>query len=46
MSDFQPKVLGFDVFGTVVDWRSGIIRESALFLDRIERLLVAQPRLV
>ena len=37
MSDFHPKVLGFDVFGTVVDWRRGVIRESALFLDRIGR---------
>jgi 2-haloacid dehalogenase len=26
--------LGFDVFGTVVDWRSGIARAAAPFLDR------------
>jgi 2-haloacid dehalogenase len=28
------KALGFDVFGTVVDWRSGIARQVAPFLDR------------
>lgn len=33
----QPKVLAFDVFGTVVDWRTSIARESAVFLDRIGR---------
>jgi 2-haloacid dehalogenase len=27
---FLPKALAFDVFGTVVDWRSGIAREAAL----------------
>lgn len=32
-----PRVLAFDVFGTVVDWRSGITRESADFLARIGR---------
>jgi 2-haloacid dehalogenase len=32
-----PKVLAFDVFGTVVDWRSGIMRETADFLARIDR---------
>jgi 2-haloacid dehalogenase len=37
MTGLHPRVLGFDVFGTVVDWRSGIIRESALYLDRIGR---------
>ena len=26
--------LGFDVFGTVVDWRSGIARAAAPFLER------------
>jgi 2-haloacid dehalogenase len=31
------KVLAFDVFGTVVDWRTGISRESAAFLTRIGR---------
>ena len=31
------RVLAFDVFGTVVDWRSGITRESADFLARIGR---------
>jgi 2-haloacid dehalogenase len=30
-------VLAFDVFGTVVDWRSGIARENALFLATIGR---------
>lgn len=33
----RPKVLAFDVFGTVVDWRTSIARESAVFLDRIGR---------
>lgn len=27
-----PKVLAFDVFGTVVDWRTCVARESAAFL--------------
>ena len=27
-SPFPPKVLAFDVFGTVVDWHSGIAREA------------------
>lgn len=33
----KPKVLAFDVFGTVVDWRSSIAAESAGFLTRIGR---------
>ncbi|UVO50352.1 haloacid dehalogenase type II [Sphingomonas sp. SUN019] len=32
-----PKVLAFDVFGTVVDWRTSIARESAPFLARLGR---------
>lgn len=32
-----PKVLAFDVFGTVVDWRTSITAESADFLARIGR---------
>lgn len=32
-----PKALAFDVFGTVVDWRTSIARESAAFLARIDR---------
>jgi 2-haloacid dehalogenase len=28
------RALVFDVFGTVVDWRSGVAREAALFLRR------------
>lgn len=32
-----PKVLAFDVFGTVVDWRSSVIRESSGFLVEIGR---------
>ncbi|WP_332818813.1 haloacid dehalogenase type II [Sphingopyxis sp.] len=32
-----PKVLAFDVFGTVVDWRTSVIRESAAFLAQIGR---------
>lgn len=31
-----PKVLAFDVFGTVVDWRTSVIRESAAYLAQIE----------
>lgn len=31
MSIEQVKALGFDVFGTVVDWRSSIIREGEAF---------------
>jgi 2-haloacid dehalogenase len=27
-----PKVLAFEVFGTVVDWRSGVTRGAARFL--------------
>jgi len=30
----QVKALGFDVFGTVVDWRSGIARQSAAFFEQ------------
>ncbi len=30
----EVRVLLFDVFGTVVDWRSGIAREAAQFLQR------------
>ncbi len=33
----MPKVLAFDVFGTVVDWRTSITAESAAFLSRIGR---------
>ncbi len=33
----SPRVLAFDVFGTVVDWRSGIARESTAFLAAIGR---------
>jgi 2-haloacid dehalogenase len=32
-----PKTLAFDVFGTVVDWRTSIARESASFLSAIDR---------
>lgn len=32
-----PLALAFDVFGTLVDWRSGIARESAPLLARIGR---------
>jgi 2-haloacid dehalogenase len=35
MSDSQPiKALLFDVFGTVVDWRTGVTRELHPFLNR------------
>ncbi|WP_017664076.1 haloacid dehalogenase type II [Porphyrobacter sp. AAP82] len=30
-----PKALAFDVFGTVVDWRTSVARESARFLAQI-----------
>jgi 2-haloacid dehalogenase len=30
----QIKALCFDVFGTVVDWRSGVAREACAFLQR------------
>jgi 2-haloacid dehalogenase len=30
----QIKAFCFDVFGTVVDWRSGIARDSAIFFER------------
>lgn len=30
----EIKALVFDVFGTVVDWRSGVAREAAVFLQR------------
>ncbi|QGZ57089.1 haloacid dehalogenase type II [Paraburkholderia acidiphila] len=30
----EIKALVFDVFGTVVDWRSGVAREAAAFLQR------------
>jgi 2-haloacid dehalogenase len=32
-----PKELGFDVFGTVVDWRSSVARQSRPFLDALGR---------
>ena len=33
----QPLALGFDVFGTVVDWRTSIARQSAPFLKALGR---------
>jgi 2-haloacid dehalogenase len=30
-----PRVLAFDVFGTVVDWRTSIIEQTTRFLDQI-----------
>ncbi|MGB9110781.1 MAG: haloacid dehalogenase type II [Telluria sp.] len=32
----QLGFLGFDVFGTVVDWRSGVARAAAPFLERYD----------
>src|SRR5262252_2159055 len=29
----QPKALFFDIFGTIVDWRQGIARETAAILQ-------------
>ncbi len=34
MHDFDIHAFVFDVFGTVVDWRSGVSREAAAFLQR------------
>jgi 2-haloacid dehalogenase len=34
-SSAPPKALAFDVFGTVVDWRTSITRESARYLAMI-----------
>ncbi|CAB3741814.1 (S)-2-haloacid dehalogenase 4A [Paraburkholderia phenoliruptrix] len=34
VSDSVVKALLFDVFGTVVDWRSGVARDVGPFLDR------------
>jgi 2-haloacid dehalogenase len=34
-----PKALAFDVFGTVVDWRTSVARESAGFLAQIGQSL-------
>ena len=31
------QALTFDVFGTVVDWRTGVIREGEALLDRPAR---------
>lgn len=33
----MPKALGFDVFGTVVDWRSSVARQSRPFLVALGR---------
>lgn len=32
-----PKAFGFDVFGTVVDWRSGVARDAGTFLRAVGR---------
>ncbi|MEZ5216174.1 MAG: hypothetical protein R2715_06165 [Ilumatobacteraceae bacterium] len=37
MTQSLPKAFGFDVFGTVVDWRSGVIRDVCRFLSDIDR---------
>ncbi|MGL3822982.1 haloacid dehalogenase type II [Sphingopyxis sp. R3-92] len=34
----RPKALAFDVFGTVVDWRTSVIRETTAFLARVGRV--------
>lgn len=36
-STTKPKALAFDVFGTVVDWRTSVTRECGLFLTKIDR---------
>jgi 2-haloacid dehalogenase len=33
----MPKALGFDVFGTVVDWRGSVARQSRPLLDALGR---------
>lgn len=33
----QPRALAFDVFGTVVDWRASVARQSRTFLERLGR---------
>ena len=33
----QPKALAFDVFGTVVDWRTSVARESVPWLQKLGR---------
>ena len=35
MAPPRPEALAFDMFGTVVDWRSSIAAETAVFLRRI-----------
>jgi FMN phosphatase YigB (HAD superfamily) len=37
MARQMPKALGFDVFGTVVDWRTSVARESRPHLDALGR---------
>ncbi len=37
MTERLPKALGFDVFGTVFDWRSSVARQSRPFLDALGR---------
>lgn len=37
MTERMPKALGFDVFGTVVDWRTSVARESRPYLDALGR---------
>jgi 2-haloacid dehalogenase len=32
------RALAFDVFGTMVDWRTSIAREAASFLAQIGRI--------
>ena len=32
-AEMKPKAYIFDVFGTLVDWRSSVAREAALFLE-------------
>jgi 2-haloacid dehalogenase len=41
----MPKVLAFDVFGTVVDWRGSVARETAGFLATIGRAYVDPAQL-
>ncbi len=38
MTSKLPKALAFDVFGTVVDWRSSIARESTPWLEKLGRV--------
>ncbi len=47
MNPARPAIhaLVFDIFGTVVDWRSSIIREGQMLQQRLQQRLQQQPAL-